>query len=79
MTNTMEFYLWVALLTSLLIYPVGKLMWVLSVRRLEKKLQKKLSEKEYLGQRRRGFFLGFLVSLMFSLMFNFNSMGHLLK
>ena len=79
MTNTMEFYLWVALLTSLLIYPVGKLMWVLSVRRLEKKLQKKLSEKEYLGQRRRGFFLGFLVSLIFSLMFNFNSMGHLLK
>ncbi len=56
---------------ALLIYlPASKLIWVWSVRRLERKLQRELSEQEREGQLNRARFIGAILSLVFSWGFN---------
>ena len=56
---------------ALLIYlPTSKLIWVWSVRRLERKLQRELSEQEREGQLKRARFNGAILALVFSWGFN---------
>ncbi len=60
----------VLILALLLFFPVSKLIWVFSVRRLERKTQRKLSEEEIQGQLRRARFLAVFIVLIFSFLFN---------
>ena len=65
----------VLLLAVLLFYPVSKLIWVLSVRRLERKTERKLSEEEIAGQLRRARVLTVLIVVIFSFLFNAHLIG----
>ncbi|HSS64083.1 MAG TPA: hypothetical protein VLS27_06585 [Gammaproteobacteria bacterium] len=71
----LPFEIAVIVLALLLFFPVSQFIWVLSVRRLERKLGKALSEQERLGQRNRARVIAVFVSLVFSLLFN----THLMK
>ena len=62
----------VIILTLLLYYPVNKLIFVLSVRRLEKKTGKNLSNIEKSGQLKRSRFISIILILLFSCLFNIN-------
>ena len=62
----------VIILTLLLYYPVNKLIFVLSVRRLEKKIGKNLSNMEKSGQLKRSRFISIILILLFSCLFNIN-------
>ncbi len=63
------------ILAALLYFPLSKLIWVLSVRRLQRKADHELSEKEIQGQLKRARFISIFVSLVFSLLFNINLTG----
>ena len=71
-------YFWfsVIVLAVLLFFPVNKLVWVLSVRRLQRKLERELSPEELQGQRNRAYFVALLLVLPFSFLFNFNIIGY---
>lgn len=71
----LPFELAVIVLAALLYWPVSNFIWVLSVRRLERKLGKALSEDERLGQRNRARLISVFVSLTFSLLFNLHLMS----
>ena len=62
----------VIILILLLYYPVNKLIFVLSVRRLEKKTGKNLSNMEKSGQLKRSRFISIILILFFSCLFNIN-------
>jgi hypothetical protein len=62
----------VIILTLLLYYPVNKLIFVLSVRRLEKKTGKNLSHMEKSDQLKRSRFISIILILLFSSLFNIN-------
>lgn len=62
----------VIILTLLLYYPVNKLIFVLSVRRLEKKTGNNLSNMEKSGQLKRSRFISIILILLFSCLFNIN-------
>lgn len=66
---------WSGLLAAMLFLPVSKLMWTVSVRRQERKLERKLTEAETTGQLRRARFLSFFVVTTFALLFNYNVFG----
>ncbi|MCG6886893.1 MAG: hypothetical protein LJE74_06775 [Proteobacteria bacterium] len=57
-------------LAFLLFFPVSKLVWTLSVRRLQRKLQCELSPEEIQGQLSRARFIAIFFSLIFSFLFN---------
>lgn len=65
------YWLSVAVLAALLFMPVSQLVWVLSVRRLQRKLGQPLSEAERLGQRNRARFIAAILCVIFSAFFNF--------
>ncbi len=65
----------VVLLALLLFFPVSKLVWVLSVRRLERKTERKLSEQEVQGQLRRARILAALLVFIFSFLFSVSLIG----
>ncbi len=65
----------VVLLAVLLFFPMSKLIWVLSVRRLQRKLGRELSEAEIRGQLTRARFIGIFVALIFAWLFNLNLIG----
>lgn len=65
----------VLILTALLLFPVSKLVWVLSVRRLERRLKRKLSEEEIDGQLRRARLITVILALLFSFLFSANIIG----
>ena len=69
------FLLSVVVLAVLLFFPISKLIWVFSVRRLQKKLNRELNEEEIAGQMTRARFLSVFVSLVFSYLFNLNMIG----
>jgi len=58
-----------------LFFPVAKMMWVFSVRRLQVKLDRKLDEDEVRGQLRRARFIAAVVVTAFAFAFNFNVFG----
>ena len=70
-----SFALWVLVLAALLFLPVSKLVWVLSVRRLQRKTGRELSDEELQGQLKRARVIAVFVTLVFSLLFNANLMG----
>ena len=69
------FYFSVLLLSALLFLPAAKLIWVLSVRRLTKKLGRDLEESEITGQKSRARLIALLVVLAFSFFFNLALLG----
>jgi len=69
------FLLSVLLLTLLLFFPVSKLIWVLSVRRMHRRLGRELNEGEVQGQLRRAQVIAVFLSLAFSYLFNLNLIG----
>lgn len=64
------YLLWVVLLAVLLFFPASRLIWVLSVRRLERRQKRPLSEAEQNGQKQRARFIAALLCLVFSALFN---------
>ena len=65
----------VLILTALLFFPMSRLVWVLSVRRLERRLKRKLSEEEIDGQLRRARLIAVILALLFSFLFSANIIG----
>ena len=70
-----SFPLAVLVLAALLFYPVSKLVWVLSVRRMERKLERKLDERELVGQKQRAWVIAAVLVLPFSYLFNLQLAG----
>lgn len=66
---------WTALLAAMLFIPVSRLVWTLSVRRQERKLERKLNENEVNGQLTRARFITVFVVVIFSALFNYNVFG----
>ena len=64
------FYINVAALALLLFFPASKLIWVLSVRRMERKLGRSLEAGEIDGQRSRARFISLFLVIIFSWLFN---------
>ena len=62
----------VIILTLLLYYPVNKLIFILSIRRLERKTGKQLNNIQKTGQLRRSRFVSIFLILIFSCLFNIN-------
>ncbi len=60
----------ILILAALLFIPVSKLVWALSVRRLQRKLGKELSPQEITSQLQRARFIAFIAVLIFSYLFN---------
>ena len=71
----LNFILWVVLLAALLFWPMSKLIWVLSVRRLQRKRQRELDGNEITGQMNRARVISVFVSLLFSLLYNLSTIG----
>lgn len=69
------FVLSVLILAAALFFPISKLIWVLSVRRLQRKRKTELTDADAQGQLARARFLAILVALVFSLLFNINLLG----
>lgn len=64
------FYFSVALLALLLFFPASRLIWVLSVRRLQRRLGRDLNDAEIEGQRARARLIAVLLVVLFSWLFN---------
>lgn len=64
------FIIWVLVLALMLLFPVSNLIWVSSVRRLQRKLGRPLETDELRGQKRRARFISLLLVLPFSWSFN---------
>lgn len=62
--------LWTAALAAALWWPVSRLVWVLGVRRLEKRLGEPLDAGARAGQRRRAWVLAIPIALAFAALFN---------
>jgi len=62
----------VIILILLLYYPVNKLIFVLSVRRLERKFGKQLNSYQKSGQLKRSRFISIILIIFFSCLFNIN-------
>ena len=71
----LSFILWVLLLAGLLFWPMSKLVFVLSVRRLQRKLARDLNEAEIAGQMKRARVLSVFLSVVFSFLYNLSILG----
>ena len=71
----LNFILWVLLLAGLLFWPLSKLVFVLSVRRLQRKLARDLNDTEVAGQMNRARILGAFLSVVFSYLYNLSTIG----
>ena len=72
MPSELFYLLSVTLLALLLYYPVNKLIFILSVRRYEKKIGNSLSDEELKGQLIRSRFITIILIIIFSSLFNLN-------
>jgi hypothetical protein len=70
MPSEIFYLLSVILLSILLYYPVNKLIFILSVRRFEKKIGDTLNDKELKGQLVRSRFISIILIIIFSSLFN---------
>ena len=70
MNEELFLYISVLVLAAALYVPVNKLIWVLSVRRIEKKSKSKLNEYQRNLQKNRSRFISILVVFIFSYLFN---------
>ena len=71
----LNFIIWVLLLAALLFWPMSKLVFVLSVRRLQRKLARDLNESEVAGQMNRARVISVFVSVLFSYLYNLSTIG----
>jgi hypothetical protein len=71
----LNFILWVVLLAALLFWPMSKLIFVMSVRRLQRKLGRDLEEREITGQINRARVISVFVSLLFAYLYNLSTIG----
>lgn len=62
----------VIILALLLYYPVNKMIYILSVRRLERRIGKQLNDDQKNGQLKRSRFISIILILCFSCLFNIN-------
>ncbi len=69
------FFGWSVLLAAMLFFPVTKLVWTLSIRRQQRKLQRVLDETEVAGQLKRARFISCFLVVLFALLFNGNIFG----
>ncbi|MDX1606765.1 MAG: hypothetical protein R3202_11275 [Candidatus Competibacterales bacterium] len=60
----------VLILAALLLLPVSRIVWVLSVRRLQRRLGRELTTTEQQGQLRRARFIAVFMTLVFSYLFH---------
>ncbi|MEN8800377.1 MAG: hypothetical protein ABF297_00150 [Thiogranum sp.] len=72
---TTYFYFSVLILAILLFLPVSKMIWVISVRRLQRKSGRELSTAEIEAQKRRSRFIALFLLLPFSWFFNYGLLG----
>ena len=72
MPSELFYLLSVTFLALLLYYPVNKLIFILSVRRYEKKIGNSLSDEELKGQLIRSRFITIILIIFFSSLFNLN-------
>jgi len=69
------FYFSVALLALLLFIPASRLIWVLSVRRMQRRLARELSAVEIEGQKSRARLIALVLVILFSWLFNLQLLG----
>jgi len=72
---TAYFYVSVLILAALLFIPASKLIWVMSVRRLQRKTGHELSDPEIQGQKNRARVIALVLVVVFSWFFNLNLLG----
>ncbi len=75
MTPETYFFVSTLILAALLWFPISKMIWVLSVRRIQKRRGTTLPEAEVQGQLTRARFLAVFVALIFAALFNYNVFG----
>lgn len=75
MNESVFFTLSVVVLAALLFVPVTRLVWVMSVRRLERRTGTALDETERAGQLQRARLVALIVVILFSLLFNLAMLG----
>lgn len=75
MSPVVYFSIWWLVLALALFFPVSKLIWVMSVRRLQRKLERELDDNELAGQRNRARVLSTLLCLAFSFIYNIQTLG----
>ncbi|MCB1763315.1 MAG: hypothetical protein KDI27_09285 [Gammaproteobacteria bacterium] len=66
---SLEYYLSVLVLALMLFFPVSKLIWVLSIRRLERRQGQRLNPEEANGELARARFIAMLLVCVFSWLF----------
>lgn len=64
------FLISLVILAIMLFFPTSKLIWTVSVRRLQKKIKTELSNAELEGQLKRARIIAIFVVLIFSYLFN---------
>ncbi len=69
------FVFYVLLLAALLFYPVSQWIWVLSVRRLQRRLARELTADELVGQKRRAWVIASFICPVFAFLFNISTVG----
>ena len=75
MNQTLFFTLSWVVLAALLFLPVSRLIWVMSVRRLERKQARRLEEVERGAELRRARVIAVFLVLAFSFLFNLQTVG----
>ena len=65
------------LLALMLFFPVSKVIWTMSVRRLQRKTGRELKQQEIHGQLARARFIAVFIVLLFSYLFNHALLGKL--
>ena len=69
------YWLSVLVLAALLFLPVTRMIWALSVRRVERRLGRALPESDLHGQLNRARLLAAVVCSVFSALFNYSILG----
>lgn len=75
MSPVVIFWFWVLLLAALLFLPVSNLIYVVSVRRKQRKLDTELDQNELAAQKQRARFVAVVVCFLFSFFFNVSRIG----
>ena len=72
---TTYFYFSVLILAILLFFPASKMIWVISVRRLQRKTGRLLTTEEIEAQKTRSRFIALLLVFPFAWFFNYGLLG----
>lgn len=75
MSPVVIFWFWVLLLTALLFLPASNLIFVVSVRRKQRKLGVELNQHELDAEKQRARFVAAVVCFLFSFLFNVYRIG----